>query len=406
MGKKIRFAHLADLHLGGWRERILTNLNFETFQKSIDMIIELKPDFALFAGDIFNNAMPPIELVEKVVVELMKLKKCDIPLYIIGGSHDYSNSGKSYLTLLEKAGMFVDVCKFDYVDRNKINLKFTKDACGAVLCGVLGKKNGLDKNIYINLNANTLSKDNFNIFLFHTTLNDFKPEFLKNVNSDAVMSYLPSGFDYYAGGHVHTHMEGEYGSGILSYPGPLFPNNFSELKRETPSFNMCEFDFETRKTKIERIFLKTYEKEHVRIEIDNLNPIDARIMIEKELSKRNFRNKILLLEISGVVDGKISDLKLSEIVSFCYEKGALIILKNAYKLTSSELKLYNVDIGKDSKSIEDDVISQVLDGEENKQELVKILKQMLSLDLVKQEEEKNSQYESRVYEALCKSLNI
>ena len=406
MGKKIRFAHLADLHLGGWRERILTNLNFETFQKSIDMIIELKPDFALFAGDIFNNAMPPIELVEKVVVELMKLKKCNIPLYIIGGSHDYSNSGKSYLTLLEKAGMFVDVCKFDYVDRNKINLKFTKDARGAVLCGVLGKKNGLDKNIYINLNANTLSKDNFNIFLFHTTLNDFKPEFLKNVNSDAVMSYLPSGFDYYAGGHVHTHMEGEYGSGILSYPGPLFPNNFSELKRETPSFNMCEFDFETRKTKIERIFLKTYEKEHVRIEIDNLNPIDARIMIEKELSKRNFRNKILLLEISGVVDGKISDLKLSEIVSFCYEKGALIILKNAYKLTSSELKLYNVDIGKDSKSIEDDVISQVLDGEENKQELVEILKQMLSLDLVKQEEEKNSQYESRVCEALCKSLNI
>ena len=406
MGKKIRFAHLADLHLGGWRERILTNLNFETFQKSIDKIIELKPDFTVFAGDIFNNAMPPIELVEKVVVELMKLKKCGIPLYIIGGSHDYSNSGKSYLNLLEKAGIFIDVCKFEYVDRNKINLKFTRDDCGAVLSGVLGKKNGLDKNIYANLNANTLSKDDFNIFLFHTTLNDFKPEFLKNINSDAVTSYLPWGFDYYAGGHVHTFMEGKYGCGILSYPGPLFPNNFSELKRETPSFNMCEFDFETRNTKIERIFLRTYEKEYVKIEIDNLNPIDARNKIEEELSRRDFKNKILLLEILGIVDGKISDLRLSEIVSYCYERGALITLKNAYKLTSSELKLYNIEIGKDSKSIEDDVISQVLDKEENKRELVKMLKQMLSLDLVKQEEEKNSQYENRVYEALCKSLNI
>ena len=33
------FAHLADLHLGGYRESLLTNLNFKTFQKAIDKIL-------------------------------------------------------------------------------------------------------------------------------------------------------------------------------------------------------------------------------------------------------------------------------------------------------------------------------------------------------------------------------
>ena len=46
--------------------------DFEGIKK---LCLDEKVDFVLFAGDIFNNAIPSLDLVEKVVVELMKLKE-------------------------------------------------------------------------------------------------------------------------------------------------------------------------------------------------------------------------------------------------------------------------------------------------------------------------------------------
>lgn len=408
MSSKIRFAHLADLHLGAFREKRLTDLNFKTFKLAIEKIIEENVDFCLFSGDIFNNAMPPIDLVEKVTIELMKLKVANIPLYVIGGSHDYSNTGKSFLTLLEAAGVFIDVNKFDYVDKDKINLKFTKDNKNpVVIAGVLGKKNGLDKNIYLNLeeNSSLLSENNFNIFMFHTTLGDFKPDFMKNVDCKINSSFLPKGFDYYAGGHVHTYIEGSYCGGKLSYPGPLFPNNFSELKRETPSFNLCEFDFSSRSTKIKRIFLKTYDMIHVEIDIDNKNPVDAKYDIEKEVNKvLDIENKLVLLEIFGIVDGKVSDIKILDIVNKIYEKGAFHVLKNTYKLTSSQLKIDTIDY-EDEEDIEKIIIEDNIEEGNNRIMEIDIINSLLKLDLSKQESEKVAQYEQRIITSLSKTLN-
>lgn len=406
MTGKIRFAHLADLHLGGWREKRLTELNFNTFVCAIDRVISEKVDFCLFAGDIFNNAMPPIELVEKVVFQLIRLKSAKIPLYVIGGSHDYSNTGKSFLQLLDTAGVFVDVCRFDYVDKNKIDLKFTRDESGAVICGVLGKKNGLDKNIYNNLNSSTLSKDSFNIFMFHTTLNDLKPDFMKAVKSEVNSSFLPKGFDYYAAGHVHTYIEGKYGEGIICYPGCLFPNNFAELKREKCSFNLCEFDFTSRKTKVERVILDMYEKVFVKVEIDNLNPIEAKLKIEDEISKVEISNKILLLEIGGVVEGKVSDININFIVSKCYENGALVVLKNTYKLTSSTLEIKSVDVNEGAQDIEKEIINEVLSDSDNKGFESDVIKGLFGLELNKIDGEKVAQYDERVSVAIEKVLVI
>lgn len=404
MTKIIRFAHLADLHLGGWREKKLTELNFQTFVLAIDRVISENVEFCLFAGDIFNNAMPPIELVEKVVSQLIRLKNVKIPLYIIGGSHDYSNTGKSFLQLLDTAGVFIDVCKFEYLDKNKINLKFTKDDSGTVISGVLGKKNGLDKNIYNNLNDQTLSKDNFNIFMFHTTLNDMKPDFMKAVKSEVNSSFLPKGFDYYAAGHVHTYIEGHYGDGKVCYPGCLFPNNFAELRKEVCSFNLCSFNFDTRKTKIDRVILNTYEKEFVRIEIDKLNPIEAKSKIEDEISKIDFAGKILLMEITGVIEGKVSDININKIVFNCYNSGALVVLKNTYKLTSSSLQVKSVDVSEGVSDIEKEIVEEILSDSENKKMEGDVISNLFSLELGKIDGEKVAQYEERVTTALEKVL--
>ncbi|MCA9496859.1 MAG: DNA repair exonuclease [Nanoarchaeota archaeon] len=411
MTNKICFAHLADLHLGGWREKNLTQLNFKAFQIAIEKIIESKLEFVLFSGDIFNNAIPPIELVEKVAKELMKLKKNNIPLFVIGGSHDYSNSGKSFIKLLETVGVFKDVAKWKYINKNEVELIFTKNKDLKInLAGILGKKNGLDKNIYKNLNNNTLDKNQLNIFLFHTTLNDFKPDFMNNVKTEIKSNFLPKGFDYYAGGHIHTHMEGKYDSGIISYPGPLFPNNFSELKREKPIFNICEFNFETREIKIKKEYIKLYEKETIQIEINNLNSIEAKEKIEEKISKYNIENKIILLEIFGIINGKISDINLNKIIAKLYEKGAFHILKNTYKLTTTQTTKIEIKDTENIVDIEEEIIEKTINetnqdynNEEKKSKKI-IIKNLLKLELNKQEDEKNIQYEERVSKAIEKSL--
>lgn len=406
MSKTIRFAHLADLHLGGWREKNLTHLNFITFQKAISKIIEEKVDFVIFAGDIFNNALPPIELVNNVVKELMKLKQHNISLYVIGGSHDYSFTGKSYIDLLESAHVLIDVSKYKLVDKEKIALEFAKDKSGANISGILGKKNGLDKNIYSNLNSSTLSKENFNIFVFHTTLDDIKPDFLKHSKSEVTSSYLPVGFDYYAGGHVHTYIEKNIGENSrLSYPGPLFPNSFSEMKVENPSFNLCEFDFGSRNTKIKRIYLQTYEKVHIKIELsENLNSTLAKSKIYEKISEFEIKNKIVLLEIIGIIDGKISDINLNEIVAKTYQNGAYQILKNTYKLTTintlkPEINIENVT----AENIENLVINKYLSKEEEIKQ-IDILKKLLKCEFSKIEGEKVSQFEDRVIQSIEKNL--
>lgn len=402
---KLKFAHLADLHLGGWREKRLTNLNLLTFKSAIEKIIENNVDFVLFAGDIFNNAMPNIELVEQVILQFNKLKKQNIPSFIIGGSHDYSNSGKSFLSLLDSAGVFTDVCKYKFIDKDKIELIFTKNEKLKInICGVLGRKNGLDKNIYTNLNQTTLNEKYFNIFMFHTLIDDFKPNSLSNVKTEIKKDFLPQDFDYYAGGHIHHPMIGVYQNAPISYSGALFPNNFTEIKNEIPGFNLCEFDFETRNTKIERVEIKTYKKEYLKFDFNKLSSLDAKNQIMSKLEKTEFKDKILLLEFSGIIDGKITDIQINKCINFAYEKGAFFVLKNTYKLTTTDFIDINIKEIENNEKIEEEIINQILIESQTKTKDTQLIQNLLKLNLEKNEEEKNAQFETRIIEAFDKSL--
>ena len=52
----------------------------------------------------------------------MRLKTKGIRVYVIGGSHDYSYSGKSFLDLLDEAGVFVNVVKYELIGKERYKL--------------------------------------------------------------------------------------------------------------------------------------------------------------------------------------------------------------------------------------------------------------------------------------------
>ena len=230
----MKYAHLADLHLGSWRDQKMRDLSVKVFLKAMDDCVQRQVDFILFAGDLFNTSLPSLDTLKIVTKKLKELKDRQIPLYAIAGSHDFSPSGKTMLDVLENAGLLKNVCKGSVDPETKeLHLNFTIDQkTGAKITGILGRKGLLDKTYYQNLHRENLENEaGYKIFMFHTTISELKPKHLEMLESQPA-SFLPKNFSYYAGGHLHHPTKIEVPEvGTLTYPGALFPNNFSELEK-------------------------------------------------------------------------------------------------------------------------------------------------------------------------------
>src|SRR3989338_1262560 len=131
----MKFSHLADCHIGGWREPKLKNIAAEAFERAIDISIEQNVDFIVISGDLFNTSLPSIDGLKLVVKKLKELNDNYISVYMIAGSHDFSPSGKTMLDVLEQAGLVVNVAKGEEVN-GKLRVKFTVEKkTGAKITG-------------------------------------------------------------------------------------------------------------------------------------------------------------------------------------------------------------------------------------------------------------------------------
>src|SRR3989344_1576048 len=188
----MRYAHLSDLHIGSWRDERMRNVSVSVFLKAMEMCVAEKVDFILFAGDLFNTALPAIEALAIVASKLRELKEMGIPVYIIPGSHDFSMSGKTMLDVLENAGLVVNVCKGEVVDK-KLRLRFTSDVrTGARITGIIGKKGMLDRLFYEDLDRERLEREQgYKIFMFHTALAELRPTHLERMDAPPVSLLAP-----------------------------------------------------------------------------------------------------------------------------------------------------------------------------------------------------------------------
>ncbi|MBT7237735.1 exonuclease SbcCD subunit D [Candidatus Woesearchaeota archaeon] len=389
----MKFAHLADCHIGGWSELKLKELGMKVFSKSIDICIERKVDFVLIAGDLFNTALPSIDLIKEVTLDLKKLKDSRIPCYIVAGSHDYSPSGKTMLDVFENAGLVKNVTQFE-----ENNLKFiTDEKTGVKLTGIFGKAGGLEKSYYESLNREYLENEKSKkIFMFHTTLTEFKPEHLAMVSSEPV-AILPKGFDYYAGGHPHfIFNEVKVPYGRIAYPGALFPNNFFELEKfKHGGFFINEYDENF--VKSEYVDVKLKDTISYTISLDGKDSHDVIDFVVDKIDKNEILGKILLIRMKGILNsGKLSDIdfrKLNEEFS-----GAFVVLRNSSKLKIKEFEELDVKEGS-VEVIEEKIISEV-----DESDLIKGLFDVLNDE--KLDGEKNLDFEMRVVKNTFEVLEI
>jgi DNA repair protein SbcD/Mre11 len=391
----VKFAHIADSHLGGWRQPELQELNTESFKKAIDMCIVEPVEFILFTGDLFDSAFPPIEILKDTFGEFKKLKDAGIKCYVIAGSHDYSVSGKTFLDVLEKSG-FCEICKYEE-DIDSVTLKPITHK-SFYIYGYPGKKSGMEVQSLKKIKINEPYTNYFRILMLHTTLT----EVTENLPIESIsLNELPKA-DYYALGHIHVDFEKEVGGKPAIYGGPTFPNNFKELEEiKFGKFYIIDVEGYTKVIKKE-IRLKDVEF----VEVEIVDALKGTQKIISELEKRDLKDKIVLLKVSGSLEqGKTSDIKFQEIEEYLGRVGVYSFLKNTSKLDVEKQELQIQLQVHEMEKIEETLVTKYV--EENPSQLNDYISPLIeALNLEKQEDEKQASFEVRLFSGLSKILGV
>ena len=387
----MRFAHIADVHLGNYRDIKMKELGSEYFSLAIDRCIERKVDFILISGDLYHTALPGIDQVKIVIRKLKEVKDNGIKVYYIAGSHDYSPTGKTMLDILQEADLGVFVMKGKTENKILTLEMFEDEKTGAKITGIIGKRGMLDRHIYEELDKKSLEEEEgFKIFMFHTTLNELKPSFMNMEGYD--INFLPKGFDYYAGGHIHIYENKTLqGYKNVIYPGPIFPANFSELERLRVGSFVIYDDGEIIREKIEvkKVLVKEFDFEDKTV---------AQANEELKLDE-DVKDKIVLLRIHGKLkSSNKQDLKIKELIDLLYEREAYFVMKNTNKLYSKDFKEVRNQETTSPEEVENEVIKKHLNQQENNFENeFEITKQLISaLSQEKNDGERNMDYEQRM----------
>lgn len=385
----VKFAHIADVHLGGWKQQPLQELNLLSFKKAVETCINEKVEFIIIAGDLFDTAFPPIDVLKETFAEFKKLKDAGIPCFLIAGSHDYSVSGKTFLDVLEKAGFAKNVASFE--EKNgKLILKPTFYKRVAIY-GYPGKTSGLEVEDLRRAVFDD-APGMYKIFMLHTTIDKAKGD----LPIDAIETANLPKADYYALGHLHIDFQYEN----FVYPGPVFPNNFQELEDlQYGRFYIVDTDLEK---KMRRIDLKI--RDIVSLDLEIKNTIRATEQILSELEKYDVKDKVILLRLHGLLEnGKTSDIKFLQIEESLKKKGAYFLLRNTHDLKLKETGL-ETEI-QETENIEEESIKKY--SEQNPSTFNRMISQIMNaFSIEKQDGETVENFTIRLMEETKKIFSI
>ena len=206
-------SHISDLHLG------YSQFNLEereedvygAFHQAIDISIREGAKLVILSGDLFHTPRPCGKAIITLGNALKKLKEKEVPAVFVLGEHDISRlRDVPFAHIYSNLGL---------AKKLKIDEPFIVGNC-AVFGADKERRGNTDALVDKMRHAGQAAKQHGGkkILVLHQGLTDFN-KFAGEINS----TDLPPGFDYYAMGHYHDHMEKrfDYLGGLLAYPGSI-----------------------------------------------------------------------------------------------------------------------------------------------------------------------------------------
>lgn len=336
-----KFAHMSDIHIGAFRHPELKALVLEAFEAAIDRCIDEKVSFIILAGDIFDSNIPDLASVRRAAAKMKEAIDSGIRFYAIYGSHDFSPNYSSIVDVFDGAGLFTKAEEMS-TSEGKLRLSFVDDPSGPKICGISGRKLSIDRDEYAVLDRTSLEAEpGFKVFVFHGALDELKPPSLEKMVSMPAEN-LPSGFNYYAGGHVHSRTVSDLpGRPNVAFPGPLFATDYSELLQlaqgQERGFYLVSFDRD-RVTGVEFVPVSVCDTREIHYSAEGKSSGRASEELTELASAADVRGQVVLLTVDGMLsDGKTSDIDFFAIRKRLAASGPKIVLSNYSHLTSREL---------------------------------------------------------------------
>ena len=296
-------SHISDLHLGYSQFSLEEREEdvYRVFHEAIDASIKERVRLIILAGDLFHNPRPCGKAIITLGNTLKKLKEKQIPVVFVLGEHDISRlRDVPFIHIYSNLGL---------ARKLRCDEPFRVENC--ILFGAdKERRSNIDSLIENMRHAEHLAKqhDGKKVLVLHQGLADFN-RFAGELNS----TDLPAGFNYYALGHYHDHLEKrfEFLGGPLAYPGSidLTPSEgieevdkgfiITDMSGEEPSIQWIKLesrrqqfsariDYKDIANQVELIIKKAtaYDKKPIaRIEVAGSN-IDSKV-ISEHLKKLN-----------------------------------------------------------------------------------------------------------------------
>ena len=302
----MKFSHISDTHLGliqyGLEER--EQDIYDSFNQAIDISIQDKVDFVIFAGDIFHTPNPSGTAILQMANALKRLKENEIESFFVLGEHDISRVRSTPIPYVYHNLEFskyvgrgepvyykdVMIVGFDKIRKNEMT--------------------GLEEKF---LRVESLANDHkgHKILVLHQGITEVN-KFAGEVNS----TDLPKNFTYYAMGHLHDKFLKQYDhlKGPLAYPGSTEMTTSEGIKETEKGF--FKVDISNDEAKPEWIKLDTRPQISVKTEFENIDSVI------KELNEKISgleKKPIIEIKIHGenlerdVIEGKIADLVIKSL---------------------------------------------------------------------------------------------
>lgn len=302
-------SHISDIHLGYAQFNLQEREEdlYEVFEESIDKSIREHAEAIIFAGDIFHNPKPHGAAIIKLARELKKLKEKSIPVYFILGEHDISRTSDVPLPFLfHNLGLAKRLRSDSPVYLKDLVLYgFNKQRRSNIENGLLKQFKEIEK--VINSEENKKLKK---ILVLHQGLGDFN-----KFAGELFVHDLPVGFNYYAMGHYHDHMQknfSEVDGSLVAYPGSLDLGHNEPISDVEKGFLLV--DLSASPNNVTTSWIKIEKRRPQLRQSIEYDQLDRHIEYLSSLSKRYQKKPVLDLKLNcSSVDPKMISAQLSKL---------------------------------------------------------------------------------------------
>jgi DNA repair exonuclease SbcCD nuclease subunit len=280
---------------------------YELFEESIDKSIHEHVEAIIFAGDIFHNPKPNGSAIIKLARELKKLREKSIPVYFILGEHDISRINDVPVPFLFHNLGLAKRLRPDTPIKIKDLLiyGFNKQRRSNIENGLLKPFKELEKIIQSDENKR-LKK----ILVIHQGLSDFN-----RFAGEIYANDLPVGFNYYAMGHYHDHIQKnfpELDNSLVAYPGSLDLGHNEPISEVEKGFLLV--DLSTSPENVTSQWIRIEKRRPQLSKLIDYNEIDTYLDYLLSLSESYQKKPVIELNIKGqniphkILYGKLSKL--------------------------------------------------------------------------------------------------